>query len=61
LAQNFPQAKCLLPERGQIWNEEWQIHREDKEMVLSVESTHLKAGQAKSVEESHKPVVSLGL
>ena len=59
LAQNFPQAKRLLPERGQTWNEEWRLHKEEKGKVLSVESTIFKAGLAPRADENHKPAAGL--
>jgi len=64
LAQNFPQAKRLLPERGQTWNEEWRLHKEEKErtqgQILSVESTRPKVISVEKADESLKPAADLG-
>jgi hypothetical protein len=61
LAQKIPQAKRLLPERGQSWIEEWRLHKEEKERakVLSVESTIIKAGPVERADESLKPAAGM--
>jgi hypothetical protein len=62
LAKNFPQAKRLLPERGQTWSEEWQLQREEKERaaVLPLEPARPKASPVERADEPLKPAVGLG-
>ena len=60
LAQNFHRVKRLLPERGQTWNYEGRLHKEEIGKVLSVESTRLKGGPAEKADKSLKPAAGFG-
>ena len=61
LTQDYPpQTKRLLPERERDWNEEWQLHRKEKEraqeQILSLESTRLTASSVNMGNETFNQV-----
>jgi hypothetical protein len=61
LAQNYPQAERHLPKRGQSWNEEWRLQREERERakLLSMESTRPKATPVEMADEVLKPAAGM--